>query len=335
MCGEMNHEGTKNTKARCNLALRRFFVTFVPSWLSLRLLPPAVLALATSLPTVSFAALAVRQIQVAPLAAQSSVPLVTAQGRSLAPQAVSAVDISADGKFITVGTMAFSHDANVWLFASDGTVKAKRNVQPWAPLQVGALGSGTVLAAGLAYSRVTSPEPVVIADWYADLFSPRGSEAFPDSRGGEFSRLRYGEGDWRTGWFASHFGELFVRGPDWLFQPPNRVVFADNSRLQLRFEDKNLLPTHRAMRMAANAGGREVAFGWLCMAEQVAGLPHEKNIVSLWRVERVERRGGLDDRPKAKGDVIIQGQGLAGPGHGAEVALECTAINGHDSTAAA
>src|SRR5262245_37687353 len=65
---------------------------------------------------------AVRRVQIAPPAAKSNVPEVTAQFHSLAPQAISAVDISADGKFVTVGTMAFSHDANVWQFAPDGTV---------------------------------------------------------------------------------------------------------------------------------------------------------------------------------------------------------------------
>ena len=47
--------------------------------------------------------------------------VMTALDRSTAPRRLR-VDISADGKFITVGTMAHSHDANVWQFAPDGTV---------------------------------------------------------------------------------------------------------------------------------------------------------------------------------------------------------------------
>ena len=62
----------------------------------------------------AFADLAVGHVEIAPRALKSSVPEITAQGRFLAAQAISAVDVSADGKFITVGTMAFSHDANVW-----------------------------------------------------------------------------------------------------------------------------------------------------------------------------------------------------------------------------
>src|SRR4030095_10157606 len=79
-----------------------------------------------------FAELTVRQTELAPAGAKSRVPEGTARGRFLAPQAVSAVGISADGKFITVGTMAFSHDANVGQFAPDGAVMAKRPLPPWA-----------------------------------------------------------------------------------------------------------------------------------------------------------------------------------------------------------
>src|SRR5262245_16518643 len=65
------------------------------------------------------AALAVERHTIARSSAKSQVPQTTAQGRFLAPQAISTVDVSADGRFITVGTMAFSHDANVWQFAPD------------------------------------------------------------------------------------------------------------------------------------------------------------------------------------------------------------------------
>ena len=90
----------------------------------------------------AFADLSVRKIQIAPSALTSRVPEVTAKGRFLAPQAISAVDISADGNFITVGTLAFSHDANVWQLAPDATVMARRYFPPWAPMQVATLPGG-------------------------------------------------------------------------------------------------------------------------------------------------------------------------------------------------
>src|SRR5688500_6218073 len=85
---------------------------------------------------------AVRHIEIAPPAVESRVPEITAQGRQLAPQAVSALDVSADGEIITVGTMAFRHDANVWQFAPDGAIIAKRHFPPWAPMQVATLAGG-------------------------------------------------------------------------------------------------------------------------------------------------------------------------------------------------
>src|SRR5262245_9360103 len=94
------------------------------------------------------AAPAVQHVQVAPLAPRSQVSEVTAQGRFLSPQAVSALDISADGRFITVGTMAFSHDANVWQFAPDGTILARHYFPPWAPMQVATLSGGRAMAVG-------------------------------------------------------------------------------------------------------------------------------------------------------------------------------------------
>ncbi|MBI3874512.1 MAG: MBL fold metallo-hydrolase [Verrucomicrobia bacterium] len=213
-------------------------------------------------------------------------PTITAQGRTLAPQAVSCVDISPDGKFITVGTMSFSHDVNVWQFTPAGAVLAKHRLPPWAPMQVATLVGGRAVAVGLAQSRVTSPEPTVwLGPAESLLDAPLDDKlAESDSRDGELSRLRYGEGDWRTGWFASHFGELFVRGPDWVFKPPATFLHADGTRTRLRYEDKNLLPTHRAMRMAASADGRSVAFGWLHFVEPVPGFTQEKNSLTVWSV---------------------------------------------------
>ncbi|MFA6544499.1 MAG: hypothetical protein WCS99_08750, partial [Limisphaerales bacterium] len=144
------------------------------------------------------AELTVRYIPITTPAAQTRVPAATAQGRTLAPQAISAVDISADGKFITVGTMAFSHDANVWQFAPDGSVLAKRHLPPWAPMQVATLNGGGALAVGLACSRVTSPEPTVWLGGTDALLREPLKDTFveADTRDSELARLRPGAGDW-------------------------------------------------------------------------------------------------------------------------------------------
>src|SRR5262245_28347760 len=80
----------------------------------------AVVALVAFFASNAVADLRVHQVQIAPAVA-SRVPEATAQNGVLAPQAISAVDVSADGKFITIGTLAFSHDANVWQFTPDGS----------------------------------------------------------------------------------------------------------------------------------------------------------------------------------------------------------------------
>ncbi len=232
------------------------------------------------------AELILRPTQAAPVMNASRVPAATAQGRSLASQAVSAVDISADGKFITVGTMAFSHDANVWQLAPDGTVFAKRHFPPWAPMQVATLSGGGALAVGLAYSRVTSPEPTVWLGSADDLLRAPLKDTFAesDARDSELARLRSGAGDWRTGWFASHLGELFVRGPDWVFKPPGLMLYADGRRERLRYEEKNQLPTNRAMRMAASRDGKRAVFGWLSFNQPTTGFRPQRQALSVWGV---------------------------------------------------
>jgi hypothetical protein len=230
--------------------------------------------------------LMVEKIEIDRPAAASRVPDVRAQGAFLAPQAISAVNISADGKFITVGTMAFSHDANVWTFGDDGAVLGKRNFPPWAPMQVATLAGGRAVAVGLAYSRVTSPDPTVWIGPTDALFGPTLADEFveADSRDGELARLRPGAGEWRTGWMASQLGELFVHGPDWAFKPPGLMMDSDGRYVRLRYEDKNQLPTSRAMRMAASADGKRVAFGWLTFKKPQAGFPEHKETLSVWEV---------------------------------------------------
>ncbi|MFA6546032.1 MAG: MBL fold metallo-hydrolase, partial [Limisphaerales bacterium] len=93
-----------------------------------------------------------------------------------------------------------------------------------------------------------------------------------------------GAGDWRTGWFASHLGELFVRGPDWAFKPPGFLLHADGRRERLRYEDKNQLPTNRATRMAASRDGKRAAFGWLSLNQPAADARKQRQAVSIWSV---------------------------------------------------
>lgn len=207
--------------------------------------------------------------------------------RSLAPQAVSAVDVSEDGRVITVGTMAFSHEPNVWRFAADGTMLDQRRFPPFAPMQVTTLSGEKAMAVGLAYSRVTSPEPTVWLGPTESLMTGTLKEEFveADSRDSELARWRTGTGPWREGWFASQFGELFVRGPNWVFKPPTTWMNAEGQRLKLKYEDGNLLPTSRAARMAASRDGKRIAFGWLTLKEPQPGLANARDALSIWQTQ--------------------------------------------------
>jgi glyoxylase-like metal-dependent hydrolase (beta-lactamase superfamily II) len=232
------------------------------------------------------AALSISRVAIDRPARKSQVPEATTQGRLLAPQAISCVDISADGKFITVGTMAFSHDANVWQFGPDGILIGKRHFPPWAPLQAVTLAGGQAMAVGLAYSRVTSPDPTVWLGRTDDLLGANLTDTFveTDAPDGQFARFRPGSGQWHAGWFASSFGELFAHGPDWVFKPEQLFLDASGQRRQLHYDQKNLLPTSRAMRMTSSADGQYLAFGWLTFSRSSPGLPGRHDAVSVWRV---------------------------------------------------
>jgi glyoxylase-like metal-dependent hydrolase (beta-lactamase superfamily II) len=245
-------------------------------------------------------ALSIRSVPIGEPVPRSIVPLATAQGRFLAPQAICCVDVSADGKFITVSTMSFGDEANVWQFSPDGTLLANRRFPPWAPMQAATLPGGKALAVGLAYSRVTSPDPTVWLGGADELLSASRNEdrAEADSPDGQFARLRPGDGDWRTGWFASHLGELFLRGPNWIFKPPDGFLDAEGQRRQLRFENRNLLPTDRALRMAASSDGRCAGFGWLGFTRSLPGLPTHNDLLSVWQVNPNQRLWSV--RPTAE-----------------------------------
>lgn len=204
-----------------------------------------------------------RRLVLAPLLAAACagpgrVPPPWQQGVGLPPQSISAVDVSDDGRSIAVSTMAFRHDRNFWLLSGDGAVQWGRWVAPWAPFQVAALPGG--FGVGLAYSRVTSPHPTV--SFFRD---EKGEETATVDAGGEMGFLRYGRGEWRTGWGASLIGDLIARGPGFAVTVPHHDgswrVLADGSR------EKVPQIRERPFRMAAGAEGRLLALTHLVPAE--------------------------------------------------------------------
>jgi glyoxylase-like metal-dependent hydrolase (beta-lactamase superfamily II) len=197
-----------------------------------------------------------RTIQIGMPAKSSNVPDAWRQGAFLKPQSISAVDVSDDGRFVGVTTMAFRQDRNFWLLTDDGKVSWGRYVQPWAPFQAAVLPQGKGFGVGLAYSRVTDPSPTV------SLFQGEKSEetALVDNVW-PMGWLRYGQGDWRTGWPASLLGDLIVRTEDSVF-----TVFSNDGAWRLRSDgsrQKYPLQDQRPFRMTASADGRVSAFGFL------------------------------------------------------------------------
>jgi hypothetical protein len=127
-------------------------------------------------------------VQVALRAGATRVPDVLRQGTFLTPQAISAVDVSGDGRHIAVSTLAFRHDKNFWLLSSGGEPLRGRHVAPWAPFQIASVPEA--FAVGLAYSRVTGPQPVI------SIFTGEKEEetGIVDSLGA-LGWIRYGAGD--------------------------------------------------------------------------------------------------------------------------------------------
>lgn len=197
---------------------------------------------------------------VAACAGPGRVPPLWRQGEFLPPQAISAVDVSSHGHSIAVSTLAFRHDRNFWLVDGDGKIQWGRHVAPWAPFQVAALPGAEAFGVGLAYSRVTSPHPTV--SFFRD---EKGEETATVDAGGEMGFLRYGSGDWRTGWGASLIGDLIVRGPGFVLSVPHHDgwwrTLADGSR------EKFPLQHDRPFRMAASADGRLQALALIVPSE--------------------------------------------------------------------
>ena len=188
--------------------------------------------------------------------AESRVPSANRQGVFLDPQNISAVDISPDGKFIGLTTMAFRNDRNFWLLSDDGQILWGRHVDPWAPFQAAVLPDGKTSAVGLAYSRFTDPSPTI-----AVVQSEKSDETALTDAFWNMGWLRYGSGDWRTGWPASLVGDVMVRAGGSLFtvcsQEGGRRFAADGK------SQNYPLSYQRPYRMASSADGHVLAFGYL------------------------------------------------------------------------
>lgn len=189
---------------------------------------------------------------------QSRVPAALGQGEDLPPQSVSALDVSGDGRFVAVGTMAFRHDSNFWLLSAEtGEVAWGRYVETWAPVRVRALAEGKGFAVGLTYGPVTSVGSTV--GIFRDDKDPI-SYAYDWPLVGGRGWLRYGGGDWQTGWPASVPADLFTRAGETLFASAD----ANNSRSIFKYDgDKpQSLAVNRPFRMAASADGKVLALGY-------------------------------------------------------------------------
>jgi glyoxylase-like metal-dependent hydrolase (beta-lactamase superfamily II) len=187
---------------------------------------------------------------------KTAAPDAWRQGVFLKPQSISAVDVSADNKFIGVTTMAFRHDRNFWLLSEDGKVQWGRYVQPWAPFQAAVLPEGKGMGMGLAYSRFTDPSPTI------SLFqSEKGEETALVDGFWDMGWLRYGEGDWRTGWPASLIGDLIVRTHHSIITVAshNGAWHWHKDGSQTRFP----LNYQRPFRMSSSSDGHVVGFGYM------------------------------------------------------------------------
>ncbi len=201
----------------------------------------------------------------------SRVPKPLRQGEFLAPQSVSALAISPDGRQLAVTTMAFRHDRNFWLLDHEGRVLWGRYLEPWAPGQVAFLPQGKRLAVGLAYSRFTDPNPtIVLFDGENDAPIYGCDDAW------ELGWMRYGAGDWRTGWMAGPLADMLTATEGGLFATPFHLDEKATEKPGPWCRHSNL--GKRAWRMAASADGRVLVCGYFVadnrksQVRSVAGL---------------------------------------------------------------
>lgn len=208
-------------------------------------------------------------VRVAPAAAESRVPSVLRQGALLAPQAVSSVEILDDGR-VAVCTMAFRHDRNFWLLSAEGKPLWGRQVAPWAPFQSASGGGG--FGVGMAHSRVTGPQPTI--SLFAD---EKGAETEVVDSLGAAGWLRYGSGDWRTGWIPSLIGDLVVRAGDSIV-----TVRGHNGGMKVARDgrpEKSAFPYVRPYRLVPSSDGKSLAGGFIVPDGPVADAPWSKKLL--------------------------------------------------------
>jgi hypothetical protein len=189
---------------------------------------------------------------------RSRVPAPLRQGAALPLQSISALDVSDDGRFVAVGTMAFRHDRNFWLLSAEtGAAAWGRYVETWTPAEVRALADGKGFAVGLTYGPVTSAGSTVgLFQHEKDPISYVYDWPLVGGRGW----LRYGSGDWQTGWPASVPADLFIRAGETVFASAD----ANHSRSVFQYDGGTPQPLNatRPFRMAASADGKVLAFGY-------------------------------------------------------------------------
>jgi glyoxylase-like metal-dependent hydrolase (beta-lactamase superfamily II) len=227
-------------------------------------------------------------------ARDTRVPPAWRQGEFLRAQDISAIDISDDGKQIAVGTMAFRHDRNFWVLSESGEFVWGRHVAPWAPYQVLALDK--TYGSGLATSRVTSPHPTIAA-----FNGEKEPEFVMVDSIGEMGFVRYGAGDWRTGWSASLLGDLFARGPGLAV-----TVRHHDGSFKLRSDgarEKFPLGNDRPFRMTLSPDGKLLALAPIAASAQkgaraVLSMRDAENGKELWTLKPLEETGTVPKPPQ-------------------------------------
>lgn len=213
-----------------------------------------VVVLAALLFTGAVAAADSQPVRIGSAAEKSRIPHLLGRAAFLPSQSVSAVEVSEDGRMIAVGTMAFRHSHNFWVLSDEGKILDKRYVLPWAPFQIAATGKGKQFALSLAYSRITPPFPTTVL-----LSAGRSDETVLIDNAGERGWLRYGGGDWRTGWLVSSLGDQVVRAG-----PSVYTINGSSGAWQLTDAEARKLPPEfpptRPFRLAASSDGQVIAF---------------------------------------------------------------------------
>jgi len=186
----------------------------------------------------------------------TAVPGPLSQGEFLAPQGIAALEVSPDGSQLAVVTMAFRHDRNFWLLADDGRVLWGRYLDPWAPWQVAFLPQGKRFAVGLAYSRFTMPNPSL-----AFFDGQQDAPLLGCDAAWELGWIRYGAGDWRTGWMASLLGEMLAPCGGKAFTAP---WLADDKASEKPGDwRRDAIRGRRAWCMAPSSDGRLLVSGFI------------------------------------------------------------------------